>query len=291
MNPEESEQVGLELLRARERRGWSREELARRTKIHVLTLAAIERDDFARLPRGIFIRGFLRAYASEVGADPEAIVRRFNETYVDIAAPVPPLANDAEAEHGIQTSCIPGQLHVADIDAMERRRSRVTWITSTGIVLATIVFFMFRSDYPKRVAAGPTNGSPAAPAPSDVPPPTPPQVGTVGSGDGQPVDAAALTPVDALQIDIEPQGACWVSATADNHRMVYRQMEANEHTRVEGREEIVLRVGDPASFRFAINGVAGRQLGAAGQAVTVRITKQNFQTFLEPQVNRARSPA
>ena len=52
-------------------------ELAYRTKISEATLLAIERNDLKALPGGIYLRGFLRAYAREVGCDPEEIVARY----------------------------------------------------------------------------------------------------------------------------------------------------------------------------------------------------------------------
>src|SRR5262245_64244122 len=69
--------VGAELAEARRRKGLSIEELSRRTKINVLMLLAIERDDMKALPGGLFARGFLRAYAREVDRDPEEVVRRY----------------------------------------------------------------------------------------------------------------------------------------------------------------------------------------------------------------------
>jgi cytoskeletal protein RodZ len=68
------ESLGAELKQAREARGVAMREMATRTKISVTALEALERDDFSRLPGGIFGRSFVRAYAMEVGLDPDAIV-------------------------------------------------------------------------------------------------------------------------------------------------------------------------------------------------------------------------
>ena len=46
------------------------------------------------------------------------------------------------------------------------------------------------------------------------------------------------------------------------------------------RDELTMRVGDPAAFAFSIDGVAGRSLGAPGHAVTVRINRANFRTLI-----------
>lgn len=71
------EHLGEELKSAREAAGLSMRELATRTKISVTALEALERNDFSRLPGGIFGRSFVRAYALEVGVDPDATVARF----------------------------------------------------------------------------------------------------------------------------------------------------------------------------------------------------------------------
>ncbi len=64
------------LRRAREEKGVSLRDIAAATKISVGALEALERGAFSRLPGGIFSRAFVRAYALEVGLDPELTVYR-----------------------------------------------------------------------------------------------------------------------------------------------------------------------------------------------------------------------
>src|SRR5205809_5133949 len=68
---------GGALREARERRGVSLRQIANATKISVAALEALERNDISRLPGGIFSRAFVRAYAVEVGLDPEATIQDF----------------------------------------------------------------------------------------------------------------------------------------------------------------------------------------------------------------------
>lgn len=63
--------------RLREERGVTLRSISDSTKISILTLEALERNDIARLPGGIFSRAVVRAYAQEVGIDPETTVRDF----------------------------------------------------------------------------------------------------------------------------------------------------------------------------------------------------------------------
>ena len=63
--------------RLREERGVALRDIADTTKISVSALEALERNDISRLPGGIFSRGFVRAYAEQIGADPELTIREF----------------------------------------------------------------------------------------------------------------------------------------------------------------------------------------------------------------------
>jgi cytoskeletal protein RodZ len=69
--------LGAQLKRAREARGIPLRQIAVRTKISMTALEAMERNDFSRLPGGIFGRSFIKAYAMEVGLDPDATVVSF----------------------------------------------------------------------------------------------------------------------------------------------------------------------------------------------------------------------
>jgi cytoskeletal protein RodZ len=77
---------GRRLRVAREQRGISLQQIAASTKISVAVLEALERDDISKLPGGVFSRGFVRAYAIEVGLEPDQTVHEFLERFQPIAA-------------------------------------------------------------------------------------------------------------------------------------------------------------------------------------------------------------
>jgi cytoskeletal protein RodZ len=77
MEPDRSIDFGLRMKRLREERGIALRDIADTTKISVSALEALERNDMSRLPGGIFSRGFIRAYAEQIGVDPEVTVREF----------------------------------------------------------------------------------------------------------------------------------------------------------------------------------------------------------------------
>jgi transcriptional regulator with XRE-family HTH domain len=71
------EQFGPRLRRERERRRISLQELEEATKVSVELWEAMERNDFARWPQGIFARAFVRDYARVVGLDGDGLVDEF----------------------------------------------------------------------------------------------------------------------------------------------------------------------------------------------------------------------
>src|SRR5688572_24154907 len=71
------EPLGVRFKQAREAHGLSLQDISIKTKISVAVLEAVERNDFSRLPGGIFGRSFVRAYATEVGLNPDAAVSDF----------------------------------------------------------------------------------------------------------------------------------------------------------------------------------------------------------------------
>ena len=94
-----------------------------------------------------------------------------------------------------------------------------------------------------------------------------------------------------LHLEIQPTDACWVSAIADGRQGVQRLMAAGEHETIDATDEVMLRIGDPSTCVYSINGTAARQAGKAREPVTLHITRQNYRDFLNPAVSAAASGA
>ena len=93
--PEATEELspGEALQRAREAKGLSIDDLARTTKISRSVLLALEADDSAHLPAPVYTKGFLKAYAREVGLDPDRTAAEYLAEFgpnVAAAIPAPP---------------------------------------------------------------------------------------------------------------------------------------------------------------------------------------------------------
>ena len=73
--PEAQRSPGVLLAAERERQGLSRADIAQRLHMSASQVEALEGGDYARLPSGTFLRGFVRNYARILGLDPNTALR------------------------------------------------------------------------------------------------------------------------------------------------------------------------------------------------------------------------
>jgi cytoskeletal protein RodZ len=84
-----SDSIGRVLKQEREERRLSIEEVSSTTRIPRKTLECLEEDRFEDLPSGVFVRGFIKAYASAVDIDAGEVLARFEERQPKAAPPAP----------------------------------------------------------------------------------------------------------------------------------------------------------------------------------------------------------
>lgn len=266
------EQLGRELKRAREAAGISLSEMATRTKIAVTALEALERDDYSRLPGGIFGRSFVRSYAVEVGADPDAIVSRFIEQL-----------EASEAEAAARRAAMMPAITSDDRQFLERQR-RALMLLRVGLLIAAVaivalVTWRVRVFLASRQAAA---APAAAVTPAPVVPP-PPADFIPAPMTATPAPAQPSAPVEAgpMIVELDVSADCWISLAVDGGPDAARLFRAGDHQRLEVNREVLLDVGNAGGVRLIIDGRPARALGATGARVRTRITRQNASEFLE----------
>lgn len=103
------------LRRRREERDLSLDDIARTTRIPERSLAYLEQGEFEKLPADVFVRGFLRSYATCVGLDADETIRRYAACGL---APGPVAAPGAA--HALVVAAppaVPGESDEQEIDA------------------------------------------------------------------------------------------------------------------------------------------------------------------------------
>src|SRR5690606_34594792 len=93
--------VGRALSQQREQRGITLERAAQATHIRLHYLQALEEGNFGALPSAAQVRGFLRAYASYLELDPEALFDLLRNPIPEVApeeAAAGPVASEPAAQ-------------------------------------------------------------------------------------------------------------------------------------------------------------------------------------------------
>ncbi len=227
---------GTKLKEAREARGVTLRQIADRTKLSMVTLEALERNDISRLPGGIFTRAFVRSYAAEIGLDPERTVREFIE----------------EFPHDWVTA---GSAHMrqdSDGRASELRR-RALALAGGGVIIVAALAGGWLVWSGAADSAGGTGVAPAGPPASAVAPMV--------------FEIMAALP---LTVEVSVDGA-----QSEVHDVV-----AGERLVLSVEHEVVLNASDGGSLRLSIDGQSVAPIGLPGEAASVRIDRDNVESFL-----------
>ena len=234
-----------------------------------MSLEALERSDLSRLPGGIFTRAFIRAYAQEVGLDPDRTIQ-------DFIAELPPDAATATAH--------PAALE--DGEKLDSDRRAVATALRLALVSVPIIGLVIyygthrEAPAPTRVAAPVTESyTPAADVPVEPQRPAEPAAAAPDAATPAP---AAPPQTAGISMAIAPTATCWVSLNADGEQVFSGLMNAGDKRTVTAKEQIALNVGDAGAFTYTLNGRPGKALGAPGEVVSTRITLANLQEFLTP---------
>lgn len=277
--------VGERLREARERQKVSLHAIAEKTNISVRFLDAIEKNQFDKLPGGIFTRGFIRSYAAQVGLDPDGTVAQFlsdepgqRDDDIDEA---PPSDRDGLGF---------GTLIAAAVAVLVVALALVYFLKPQWIGLQSVAAPAQTTSEPLSTAPAetePANATPAVGSPTGTPTPTPtPAAAPPAAPQPAPVAAPVATsepandaPRSPLRLVVTPTGRCWVQVHADGQMRVAREISAGERVTVDAAERLQITVGDAGSFSYELNGRPGKSLGSAGRVARATILPSTVSQF------------
>jgi cytoskeleton protein RodZ len=158
---------GESLRREREMRGVSLEEISATTKVNVRFLQALEAENFAKIPGGIFTRSFLRAYAGYLGLDTERVLAE----YQLVAPPAPECASRFEV----------AKLRPGRPSSMV---SIVPWLVAVPLLAAGYALYRYSHrtpEVPVSLSVSAPVSNPPAPTEQNAPANAPPQGSAAGT--------------------------------------------------------------------------------------------------------------
>ena len=265
--------IGGRLQRAREHRGLSLADIARRTRLPLRVLQAIEGNDFARLPAGMFRKAYLRTLAIEVGLDPNEIAADYQ----------------AQFEPATETPAVIARTPAVENEWVEQltqspRRSRGTLAV---LAAAAAIWFWLQPGprqtmLPAHDTVDTTAAMPSRPGSASAPP----GPAVLRRASTPPVNAAGR-PAAPLSIALQATGWCWVAAETDGERVLYRLVKPGEHLVLEAQRVISMRLGDAGSVMLSINDGVSRSFGGQGDVIEFELTTENVGSFRDGGVDAA----
>jgi len=262
---------GSQLRRARENHSLSIDSVA--AQLHVLPkiIAALEAEDYAKLPSPVFVRGYLRSYAKVVGLSPEPLIESYNRVAGGELELTPAEPEDAE-ERPMRWSLYVGVL--AGLVAA------VLWVNRDGLVQ----YGSGPASPADEVAALPPVAEPVVRAPEPSEAPLAPQPAVIAE---QPVDAPAppvaevKAPPPTAMPAAEPSAAkpareetvastigqgpdqltvrisedSWVAIRdASGQRLIYGKLSAGTVKTIRGEAPFALVLGNASAAQVEFNG-------------------------------------
>jgi cytoskeleton protein RodZ len=239
---------GERLKRERELREVSMEELTKATRISARFVEALENEDWAKLPGGVFGHGFVRTIARYLGLNEEALLGEYDS---------------ARAEHSPAPPPRPE----------ERIPSPPKWLPAAAVLVALLllagVFFTARYAWhriaahraAKKSAAASMAAQPRLPAGFTPPVPSEQSPSTVPS---------------SLDLSVSTTAATRVRVLADHNLLLDTELPAGETHHFSANQQFEVTAGDSSAVLLELNGKAMPPLGAPGVSGTMVLSQKDL---------------
>lgn len=265
---------GEHLKREREMRGVALEEIAAATRIATRFLEAIEKEQWERLPGGVFNRGFVRAVARYLGLDEEDLLAEYGQAAGD-------------------RSNIP--VWTGSPPAVPAEQPWLAWILACVLVLAVAGGGLFgvRRFVSWRAARQAGRSAPAVAAPPAEASPVSPSASTERTGDDAsstttandtaapnspdsasgPAASATSEAAVALELKIEADKTTQVTVDADDQRIFEGSISGGENRTFKAHLKFLVSADDSGALVLQLNGQTLAPIGPPGRAGKIVLSR------------------
>jgi cytoskeletal protein RodZ len=261
--------VGTRLRQAREKKGYSLDDINQRTRINSKNLVAIETDEVRNISSPFFYRSFVRQYAEAVGLEFGTLASGVESLAGIMRQPDLP----GQGEHQIVRRPAPIQARV---------KRDWSWVMPTAILLGIVALgsggFTYLKTYKPSllqytvVSSLFSNKTKPAPAPVPEPPPIP----QVSDADTSVVDVPDVVP-EKIHLELAATERTWLSVSADGKPAYTGILEPAETKILEGQDSARLRTGNAGGVSIVFNGKAIGTIGPRGKTRTVIFSKTGYE--------------
>lgn len=261
-------------------RGVTLDEISESTKIARRHLEALESEDFASLPGGVFNKGFVRAYARFIGIDEDQAVADYSAVNEETPAP---------------QDQFPLEVHEKPNRELNPRKSQLPMIAAAvALVLLVAGSFMWRSKHQHRggvlpavAAATGDDDAQATPAPAESAPEAAREKSRLlhvkekvarrepQKESEQPASAPPekrVTAQNSFFVIIKAKEDAWISVVADGRRVSHGILKADKERFIRAAKQIVVKTGNAGGIDVYFNGKPVGAIGNESEARTLMFT-------------------
>ena len=241
---------GERLKRERELREVSMEELTKATRISTRFVEALENEDWAKLPGGVFGHGFVRTIARYLGLDEEAFLSEYDSARAEHSAPPPPKPE-------------------------ERIPSPPKWLPAAAAVVVLLLFVgvFFTARYAWHSFAAHRAAKKAAAASLAAQPQ--PQSGSASPGTAE-QSPSAVPSTEPLDLSVSTFAATHVRIVADNKVLLDAELPAWQKRHFSAHQQFEVTAGNSTAVLLELNGKAMPPLGAPGASGTMVLSQKDL---------------
>jgi cytoskeletal protein RodZ len=226
--------IGDTLAEARRQAGLTVTQVSQRTCIRETIIRGIERGDYSACGGDFYARGHIRSIARAVGADPEPLVREYDQTQ---GAPQAITAADVFEP-------------ATPIKIKERRRPN--WSAAMVMALALLVGFVVYRLVSSSSTATPTSNGVASQHVGTTPTHQPPKRPVRARSTPSPV---AQAHGGEVVIHLAATEDCWVDLTTASGKQVFSGVvTAGTSKRWTEKQAVSLMLGNPGGVSLTVNG-------------------------------------
>lgn len=273
------------LKRERELREVTLNEVTVATRIPPRFLEAFEREDWEKLPGGVFNRGFVRAIARYLGLDEESLLSEYDLAYGEQRATLPAVADNpiptppkwvvAAAFITIlvlAVAAVWGSVHGWRRYA-ERRAAKRAALSASASTLANGKTHA----PPSSTAAAPaTAPHTALPTPQPAIAPTNPADPNGNPSAANATNSANPPPSQRLDLAVSTSGPTRVRVVADGRIVLDSRLPAGETRRLFAKNQFVVSAAHPEAVLLEMNGQAMPPLTSAGASGTMVLSQKDL---------------
>lgn len=278
-------ELGQQLREAREARGLSVDDVAQGTRIRAAYIRALEEERFADLPAPVYVRGFLRNYATFLGLDAEELIGTLEQQSGSFQAPHrrPPREISTPVWRGPSPRAMAGALVlvllVAFIAFIFRQYSEFTASRSTSVfaatpsptpetLVATAIPIPTVTPIPTLPPSPTPTGAPAAAKPTAVPTAVAVHAtATAAPPPPSPTPKATPTQAAPVVLSLRASSDSWLRVTVDGQIAFEGTLLPGTTRTWDGAKFITVRYGNAGGVSVTVNGVAEGVVGQPGQVV------------------------